>query len=53
MATPIAETPILYGKAARKFLRDIKKNAHKRATKEEKEKIKRDYEMPKVIQQFE
>ncbi|WP_167017405.1 hypothetical protein [Chitinophaga sp. Cy-1792] len=53
MARPIAETPHLKGKAAKIFLDDVRKNAHKRATKEEKERIKKNYEMIKSIARFE
>lgn len=38
MATPIAPTPTLKGKAARKFLEDIAKS--RKASPEEKERIK-------------
>ena len=38
MATPIAPTPTLKGKAARKFLEEISKN--KKASAEEKERIR-------------
>ncbi len=38
MATPIKETPILYGKDSDRFLEDVKRNENKRISREEKAK---------------
>ncbi len=37
MATPIKETPILYGKDSDRFLKEVKENENKRISKEENE----------------
>ncbi len=38
MATPIKETPILYGKDSDHFLKEVKKNENNRISPEEKTK---------------
>ncbi|WP_167017407.1 hypothetical protein [Chitinophaga sp. Cy-1792] len=53
VSRPIADTPALYGKAAKKFRKETEKNAHKRTSPEEIERIKRNFEKFKAIQQFE
>lgn len=35
MATPIKETPILYGKDSDRFLKEVKENENKRISKQE------------------
>ena len=43
MARPIKETPILYGEDARRFVERM--NEHRRASPEERARIKANYEM--------
>lgn len=38
MATPIKETPILYGKDSDRFLEEVKANENKKISEEEKSK---------------
>lgn len=35
MATPIKDTPILYGRDSDCFLKDVRKNEHKRISRDE------------------
>lgn len=44
MATPIKDTPILYGKDSDRFLEEVKKNENKKITEEEKAKNIKLYE---------
>lgn len=43
MATPIKETPILYGADSDRFLKEVKENENKRISKVEREKSKKLY----------
>ena len=49
MATPIKDTPVLTGKAARRFESIIKENETKRISPEERERIMAIYRSVKVI----
>ena len=50
MAKPIKETPFLYGKDANDFVNENKEV--KKASKEEKEAIKNDYELLMSLAEF-
>ncbi|WP_421813495.1 hypothetical protein [Flagellimonas sp.] len=50
MAKPIKETPFLYGKDARKFIKDNK--TVEKVSKEEREEIRKNAEALKSIAQF-
>ena len=50
MAKPIKETPFLFGKDAKNFVRENKEVL--KASKEEKEQIRASYEALKEIAQF-
>ena len=49
MATAIKETPVLKGKDARRFLEDVRKNEHKKVSKEDYERAKKAYKNFEVI----
>ncbi len=49
MATPIKETPILKGEDARRFLKKIKENEHKKVPKADYERAKKAYKNFDVI----
>jgi hypothetical protein len=44
MATPIKDIPILYGKDAERFKKNMKEAETKKASKEEIERVKADFE---------
>ena len=50
MARPIKETPILFGKDAERFLKEMKEV--KKASPEEKQRVLRSYEKMKKIATF-
>ncbi len=50
MARPIGETPVLYGEDAVRFLKEMENV--KSATDEEKERVRKAYEMMKKIATF-
>ena len=50
MARPIGETPVLYGEDAVRFLKEMENV--KSATDEEKERVRKAYEMMKKIAAF-
>ena len=50
MARPIGETPVLYGEDAVRFLKDMENV--KPASNEEKERVRKAYEMLKKIATF-
>jgi len=52
MARPIKETPVLKGYDAIRFLTKINSTDRPKATQQEKEKIKSDYEALKSIATF-
>ncbi len=52
MARPIKETPILFGEDAKRFMKEMEETRNKRASKEERERIKKNYELLKSIADF-
>ncbi|CAL1518183.1 hypothetical protein MMC2321_01924 [Chitinophaga sp. MM2321] len=52
MSRPIAETPVLRGKDARKFLAEMERNKDKKATPEERMRIKVNYDKLMSIATF-
>ena len=49
MVTPIKDTPILYGKDAIRFLKEIEKNKCKKISKEELARLKKNYDKIKSL----
>lgn len=44
MARPIKETPILFGKDAERFKKDMEETRNKRISQEERERIEKNYQ---------
>ncbi|WP_199659156.1 hypothetical protein [Parabacteroides sp. AF48-14] len=44
MARPIKETPILFGEDAKRFMKEMEETRNKRASKEERERIEKNYQ---------
>ncbi len=49
MSLPIKDTPVLTGKDAERFLAEVKENENRAVSKEELERMKKNYEIFKAI----
>lgn len=52
MARPIKETPILFGKDAERFKKDMEETRNKRISAEERERIEKNFKLLKSIATF-
>ena len=52
MAKPIKETPILYGKDAEEFIKNVKEAEQKQVSEEEKQRMKENFDMINALATF-